>query len=131
MKIVRYCGKERLPGGTRLWRRLARLVGFKGTLELYGYGIGGKPGRAQLHAYLHGERSAVTIGDYGKNQIRVWVRCSCSPVDSAEQYEPEPLHVFAHELGHYIQDLRHKTYKTKAIDEAVAERYGRWLRSKL
>lgn len=131
MIVKKFCGRERFPGGERKWRRLARLVGFKGTLELYGYGVGGKPGRQQLHAYIHGEPKRFTIADYGDNIIRVWLRCQCSTIDDEEAVEPDPFHVFSHELGHYIQDIRGRSYKTKAIDEAVAERYGRWLRSKM
>lgn len=131
MRIKKFCGRERLPGGERQWRRLARLVGFKGTLEVYGYGVGGGPGRQQLHSYLTSAKWWGTVGDYGKNLIRVWVKCYCSTIDDDETVEPGPFHVFSHELGHYIQDLRGRTYKTKAIDEAVAERYGRWLRRKL
>src|SRR5207245_1890168 len=44
MRLIRYCGRERLPGGERVWRRLALRAGFAGTRCVFGYGAGGRPG---------------------------------------------------------------------------------------
>lgn len=128
MKIARYCGLERLPGGSRLWHRLAMAAGFNGTLEVQGYGTVGKPGREQLHAYINSVRSGFVVGDYSTNIIRVWLRCACSTVDESEEIAPSPLDVFVHELGHYVQDrLGTRDTRPTHVEEGIATRYGRRL----
>lgn len=102
MKVVRHCS-ERLPGGLRRWRRLARRAGFTGTLEVYGYGVHGSPARMQLRVNRKDEGEA-TVADYGGNHIRVWLRAACSPVPMT--FTTKPLFAFAHELGHHRQEVR-------------------------
>ena len=129
--IRRFCGHERLPRGERYWRRLAAAVRFSGTLYVYGYGVGGRPGVEQRRCYRTGDADW-TMGDYGPGEIRVWLPCSCAAVE----FDPDldlavphdlPLTVYAHELGHHVQRTRSKGYLTDAAEEAVASRYGRWL----
>jgi hypothetical protein len=127
MRILRYCGRERLPGSARFWQRLARRAGFRGTLAVYGYGVGGRPGGAQRKAERTGEQDGVVLADYEPGLIRVWLPCTCQAADLdtdqlAEDRE-DALSSFAHELGHHVQYARRRTY----FNEAVAERYGRLL----
>ena len=131
MRIVRCCGRERLPGGARLWQRAARHAGFAGTLAVYGYGVGGRPGDSQRKAERTGVLPGMVLADYEPGLIRVWVPCTCQAADLdsdqlAESHE-DPLSSFAHELGHHLQYARRRTY----FNEAVAERYGRLLLRKL
>src|SRR5256885_12804554 len=79
MRISRYCGKERLPGSARFWQRLARRAGFKGTLALYGYGVGGRPGGAQRKAERTGVQHGMVLADYEPGLIRVWVPARVRP----------------------------------------------------
>jgi hypothetical protein len=124
---VRFCGRERLPGGARLWQRLARRADFRGLLLVFGYGVGGRPGDAQRKAERTGELSGLILADYEPGLIRVWVPCTCQ----AAEFDPDqlrddgddPLSSFAHELGHHVQYARRRSYH----NEAVAERYGRLL----
>src|SRR5207249_2387559 len=58
MRLSRYCGRERLPGGRRLWQRLARRAGYRGTVAVYGYGVGGRPGGTQRKAERTGVQDA-------------------------------------------------------------------------
>lgn len=127
MEIVRYCGRERLPGGTRLWRRLARKSGFTGRLEVFGYGVLGLPGSQHRRAMRTGIERGVTLADYGQNLIRVWLPCTCAAAefDVLAPHE-EPLGTFAHELGHHVIHQRGRLMLPH-IEEAVAERYGRLL----
>lgn len=127
MRVLRYCGRERLPGGIRLWQRLARRAGFYGTLVAYGYGVGGRPGGDHRKAERTGVQDGMVLADYEPGLIRVWVSCTCQaaefdPDQLADDHE-DPLSSFAHELGHHAQYLRRGVYP----DEAVAERYGRLL----
>jgi hypothetical protein len=111
--IKRYCGRERLPGGARLLRRMAKLAEFDGVLEVYGYGVGGAPGRQQRSIYRHGDIYGFVQGDWsvgdGPERIRVWLRCVCSAVefdpDLEQTARDNPLVVFAHELGHHRQHV--------------------------
>jgi hypothetical protein len=129
MKIVRYCGKERLPGGERLWRRLAKEAGYDGTLKVYGYGTAGNKSavlsqRAYETGGKPGEWDWPVIGLHSWNTktnkttlIEVWLPCQCAT--ALDEYKTiryndmlewlpdryEPLHVFAHELGHAMQQL--------------------------
>jgi hypothetical protein len=127
MRIVRYCGRERLPGGARFWQRLARRAGFTGTLVVYGYGVGGRPGGAQRKAERTGELGGMVLADYEPGLIRVWLPCTCQAadpdVDQLVEEREDPLSSFAHELGHHVQHRRRRAY----LNEAVAERYGRLL----
>jgi hypothetical protein len=127
MRISRYCGHERLPGGARLWERLARRAGFKGTLVAYGYGVGGRPGGAQRKAERTGVHYGMVLADYEPGLIRVWVPCTCQAAefdrDQLVDDREDPLSSFAHELGHHVQYAKRRTY----FNEAVAERYGRLL----
>lgn len=132
MRIVRFCGQEKLPSGTRRWQHLAMAAGFNGTLEVQGYGTLGKPGREQLRAYINSVKSGFVVGDYSTNLIRVWLRCACSTVDEAEDISPEPLDVFVHELGHYVQDRRGTRHtRPTHVEEGIATRYGRRLLEKV
>ena len=127
VRISRYCGKERLPGSARFWKRLARRAGFTGTLAVYGYGVGGRPGGAQRKAERTGVQDGMVLADYEPGLIRVWVPCTCQAADfDADQLREDreyPLSTFAHELGHHVQRRRRGSY----FNEAVAERYGRLL----
>ena len=127
MKLSRYCGRERLPGGRRLWQRLARRAAYRGTVAVYGYGVGGRPGGTQRKAERTGVQDGMVLADYEPGLIRVWVPCTCQAADFdvdqlAEDHE-DPVASFAHELGHHVQYARRRTY----FNEAVAERYGRLL----
>src|SRR2546428_5273152 len=77
MRLIRYCDRERLPGGARLWQRLARRAGFRGTLAVYGYGVGGRPGGAQRKAERTGVPDGVVLADYEPRLIRVWLPRTC------------------------------------------------------
>lgn len=127
MRIWRYCGRERLPGGARLWLRLAHRAGFKGTLVVYGYGVGGHPGRAQRKAERTGVHYGMALADFEPGLIRVWVPCTCQAAefdtDQLAEMHEDPIASFAHELGHHVQHRRRGAY----FNEAVAERYGRFL----
>lgn len=127
MRIARYCGRERLPGGARLWQRLARRAGFHGTLAVYGYGVGGRPGGDQRKAERTGEQLGMALADYEPGLIRIWLPCTCQAadldVDQLAEDREDPLSSFAHELGHHVQRRRQGSY----FNEAVAERYGRLL----
>ena len=127
MRVARYCGRERLPGGTRLWERLARRARFDGVLLVFGYGVGGRPGDGQRIAERTGEFTGVVLADYEPGMIRVWVPCTCQAAefdpDQLREDREDPLSSFAHELGHHVQYVRRRSYH----DEAVAERYGRLL----
>src|SRR3989442_15260545 len=81
MRISRYCGAERLPGGARFWQRLARRAGFKGTLAVYGYGVGGRPGGAQRKAQRTGVQDGIVLADYEPGLIRAWVPCTWQAAD--------------------------------------------------
>lgn len=123
MELVKYCGRERLPGGERRWRRLARAVGFTGRVQVFGYGVGGGPGAQQRRAGVTGQGKGITLADFEPGLIRVWLPCSCAVVKFTSQKQFDyPLPSFAHELGHHIQHNRRR-----ANHEAVAERYGRLL----
>lgn len=129
MEIVKHCGRERLPGGERLWRRLARTSGFTGRLQVFGYGVTGRPGLEHRHAMRTGVERGVTLADYGQNMIRVWLPCVCAAAEfDQDQLAPHerPLGAFAHELGHHAIRQRGKKMLPH-IEEAVAERYGRML----
>lgn len=130
MIVKRYCGHERLPGGERRWRRLARAAGFSGSVELYGYGVAGKPGREQRAAMRTGVESGVVVADYGDNIIRVWLTCRCAAAefdtDRLAYEQKDPLTNFAHELGHHVVKARGRKM-LPWVEEAVAERYGRRL----
>jgi len=127
MRIARYCGRERLPGGVRLWRRLARRAAFDGILAVYGYGVGGRPGGSQRKAERTGELPGTVLADYEPGLIRVWVPCTCQAAefdaDQLLEAREDPLSSFTHELGHHVQYVRRRAY----FNEAVAERYGRLL----
>ena len=127
MRVIRYCGRERLPGGERIWRRLALRAGFAGTLCVFGYGVGGRPGGEQRKAERTGELGGIGLADYEPGLIRVWLPCACQAADlDPDQLAAEgsdPLSSFAHELGHHVQHRRRGAY----WNEAVAERYGRLL----
>jgi hypothetical protein len=127
VRIVRYCGRERLPGGARLWVRVARRAGFDGALAVYGYGVGGRPGGTQRKAERTGDLSGMVLADYEPGLIRVWLPCTCQAadfdVDQLADSLEDPLSSFAHELGHHVQYARRRTY----FNEGVAERYGRLL----
>ena len=111
----------------RLWQRLARRAGFRGTVAVYGYGVGGRPGGAQRKAERTGVQDGMVLADYEPGLIRVWVPCTCQAadfdVDQLHEAHEDPLASFAHELGHHVQYARRRTY----FNEAVAERYGRLL----
>ena len=127
MFISRYCGRERLPGGAPSWRRLARRAGFTGTLAVFGYGVGGRPGGAQRKAERTGELTGIALADYEPGLIRVWMPCTCQAADFDADLlaldREDPLSSFAHELGHHVQHRRRGAY----ANEAVAERCGRLL----
>jgi hypothetical protein len=127
MRVARFCGRERLPGGTRLWQRLARRAGFAGTLAIYGYGVGGRPGHTQRKAERSGAPVGIVLADYEPGLIRVWLPCTCQAaefdLDQMTEDREDPLSSFAHELGHHVQHRRRRSY----FNEAVAERYGRLL----
>jgi len=119
MKIVRFCGKERLPGGERLWRRLAKEAGFNGTVKVYGYGAAGSKMATSTHrAYEVGKTSYTIVGLQTEKieLIEVWLPCKCQtamddmlPVNGMPEWlkdNYEPLFVFAHELGHYQQEVQ-------------------------
>jgi len=111
----------------RLWERLARRAGFRGTVAVYGYGVGGRPGGAQRKAERTGVQDGMVLADYEPGLIRVWVPCTCQAADfdveELGEVHEDPLASFAHELGHHVQYARRRTY----FNEAVAERYGRLL----
>jgi hypothetical protein len=127
MRLSRYCGRERLTGGMRLWERLARRAGFRGTVAVYGYGVGGRPGGAQRKAERTGVHYGMVLADYEPGLIRVWVPCTCQAAEFDQEElvdnHEDPLASFAHELGHHVQYAKRRTY----FNEAVAERYGRLL----
>jgi hypothetical protein len=106
---------------------LARRAGFRGTVAVYGYGVGGRPGGAQRKAERSGVQDRMVLADYEPGLIRVWLPCTCQAADFdrdqlVDDHE-DPLASFAHELGHHVQFARRRTY----FNEAVAERYGRLL----
>src|SRR5438046_9166475 len=113
MRIARYCGRERLPGGVRLWRRLARRAAFDGILAVYGYGVGGRPGGSQRKAERTGELPGTVRADYEPGLIRVWAPCTCQARFVVRQ----------HRARQHVQYARRRAY----FNEAVAERYGRLL----
>ena len=130
MTLHRHCN-ERLPGGERLWRKLARAVGFDGVVEVYGYGVHGAAGRAQRSAFNGGRYGGVTVGYFypGTMRIQVWTEGPCA-IGRLVPNKPtdRPLEAFAHELGHFVQLGRGKyppgRPKARARYEAVATRYG-------
>lgn len=129
MRIVKFCGREKMPGTERRWRRLARVAGFTGTLRLYGYGVAGQPGQQQRRAMRTGDMG-VNLATHSPGEICVWLPCSCAAAefdgDDLTEWRCDPLTAFAHELGHDRQHqrdrLRHGSHA-----EASAERYGRRL----
>lgn len=127
MLISRFCGHERLPGGARRWKRLARRAKFTGTLRVFGYGVHGAPGKAQRRAERDSKYFGVTLADFQPNLIRVWLKCSCQAVEElptlAEDLGDDPLASFAHELGHHMLHVRGRNW----YNEAAAERFGRLL----
>jgi len=127
MRIKRYCGRERLPGGERRWRRLARAAGFDGTLQVFGWGVRGEPGRLQRSAYR--KSAGATVADYEPGLIRVWLDCACAATDFYDEDELTSQYVleaFAHELAHHRQYLLSRERFSPQAD-AVAERWGRKL----
>src|SRR5213595_2211226 len=84
MRLSRYCGRERLPGGRRLWQRLARRAGYRGTFAVYGYGVGGRPGGTQRKAERTGVQDGMVLADYEPGLIRVWLPCTCQAADFDE-----------------------------------------------
>lgn len=126
MQIVRHC-KERLVGGERLWRRMARLARFDGRVEVYGYGIHGKVGKQQRQDARTGA-PGTTIADYGQNIIRVWMAAPCASVGTRSgTFVPGPLFTYAHELGHHAQFLRGVVGVPAELQEQRADRYARAL----
>jgi hypothetical protein len=106
---------------------MAGRAGFRGTLAVYGYGVGGRPGGAQRKAERTGVQDGVPLADYEPGLIRVWLPCTCQAadfdVDQLAEHHEDPLASFAHELGHHVQYTLRRSY----FNEAVAERYGRLL----
>ena len=123
MRLSRYCGRERLPGGRRLWERLARRAGFRGAVAVYGYGVGGRPGGAQRKAERTGIQDGMVIADYEPGLIRVWLPCTCQAADfdSDQLHEDheDPLASFAHELGHHVQYARRRPISTRRSPSAT------------
>lgn len=130
MRVTRFCGKERLPGTTRRWARLALVAGFTGQLEVYGYGTVGEPGREHRRSQRTGEEGGVILADFEPGTIRVWLPCACAAAefdqDDLIRDNDHPLASFAHELGHHRQHTRGKG-RHGPHAEAAAERYGRML----
>src|SRR5947207_13895201 len=117
MRLSRYCGRERLPGGRRLWQRLARRAGYRGTVAVYGYGVGGRPGGTQRKAERTGVQDGMVLADYEPGLIRVWLPCTCQAadfdVDQLAQYHEEPLASFEPGLGLRVEcSRRHAAFDT-------------------
>lgn len=138
MKLIRYCGKERLPGGERLWRRLAKEAGFTGVLRVYGYGAAGdRKVVDSQRAYERGTPSKyygrkIIVGLHTTGEgLEVWLPCTCQTAledsfmnpnlalhaaDGQPKWLPvryEALFVFAHELGHYQQEMESTLYSER------------------
>jgi len=130
VRIQRHC-QERLPGGERLWRKLARAVGFDGVVEVYGYGVHGAAGRAQRSAFAAGRRESLIIGYFypATSRVLVWLDSPCAVGKWPPKHvNDRPLAVYAHELGHFVQHGRGKYpprgKRARSRYEAVATRYG-------
>ena len=123
-RIVRHCS-ERLPGGARRWRALARAAGFSGTLTIRGYGVGGAIGAGQRALWRDRTGEAV-LGQYDcGSRIDVWVRHA---PDSRIGMVADPYIVFAHELGHYRITQRGARPRD---EERAADAIGARLRKKV
>lgn len=119
MRVVRHC-RERLPGGERLWRHLAKKAGFTGTLEVIGYGVGTTEEAKGHRKYAGDMKAKITLGYFisNKNKIRVFLPAPCT--DITDSVSVVPLFTFAHELGHYVAH-RDETPNT----ERRADNYAR------
>jgi len=139
MEIRRHCS-ERLPGGERLWRRAARVAGFKGTLNV----IGLAQRRWQYSEMISRNRAkyGVTTAMYHRpNRITVFVDSSpCARYAFAKAAKHDSFFSLCHELGHYRQFIngtlsmkRPVTRKQWKADpnERGADAYARWLVSTL
>ena len=139
MEIRRHCA-ERLPGGERLWRKAARIAGFEGTLEVYGFGVK-RFNRKEMFSKDRG-KYGVTLAYYNKpNKITVFLKTSpCSVVDPLKHKKAstnkDPLVTFCHELGHYQQFIKGRLVKAAGPtlkewkenpQERSADAYARWL----
>lgn len=127
MRIQKFCGRERLPGGARLWHRLARKARFDGVVKVYGYGVAGQPGQQHRAAMRTGNVGGMVIARWWDKTIEVWLPCKCAAAefDDADLAAGEdPLSAYAHELGHFA--LRGKA-RQPWVEEAVATKYGKRL----
>lgn len=103
---------------------MARLAGFNGTVEVYGYGNGPREASYQQRNYFQGRTiERPILGTYYNNKIRVWTAAPCSIPWSGRL---DPLFVYGHELGHYIAEQRGKATSDEA-EERRADAYGEWL----
>ena len=137
MRIRRHC-VERLPGGERLWRKAARMVGFNGTLHVTGQGQ-----KAWNHREIINPKRklyGVTLGFYLEPN-HIWVFLQNSRCARPDKKKMDPLGTFLHELAHFVQYKNGHSFKRgsrKTIRgwkndpyEREADQFARNLRKKL
>ena len=117
MKIVRHC-RERLPGGARLWRSLAKQAGFHGTLKVIGYGVGNSEEAVGHRKHARKGSGAVTLAHitYADNKIVVFLPSPCSKLKERTTRENSPLFSYAHELGHWVHNANDTTNTERTAD---------------
>lgn len=98
MRIVRHCERDRFPGGVRLWQKVARAGGFKGTLHLTGFG------HSKYHygKYIK-DKAGITLGYTDGKDVHVFVNTAGCRKLTLVGAEVPPIFVFAHEIGHTHQ----------------------------
>lgn len=139
MEIRRHC-HERLPGGERLWRKAARIAGFDGTIEVYGFGVK-RFNKREMFSRNRG-KYGITLGYFNRNKITVFVKSSPCAVTDPKKKKVDPLMTLCHELGHYRQQVEGTLGEAPELDttladwranaaERGADAYGRWLLSQI
>lgn len=133
MRIYRHCD-ETLPGGERLWRRLARMAGYSGDLYVRGYGT---------DDYQNLERAIMTrtivrgFTAFTKDKTPLGIVVYLGRPDAlcAMWYprEVDAVSTFCHELGHawaarHGKPMRSSGYRyhtwRKMRQERNADKYG-------
>lgn len=124
MEIIRHCS-ERLPGGERLWRRLAKKAGWDGVLHVYGYGVGPRKhavGHRKASRSEHPIPTVLAVYDPNDESIDLWLSSKCGVPMSTRR---TVIRTFAHELGHHIDFTRNRKWgRDRVKTEQTADRYG-------
>lgn len=103
---------------------MARIAGFKGIVEVYGWGVGPRTEAREQRNYTRNHNAEhPTLGTYYANKIRVWTRSRCQLADEGRL---DPLFVYGHELGHFMADSRGKDVQGER-GERIADAYASWL----